>query len=511
MTGARFAEWLRTRPPRQRLGLAFAAGLVSALGLEPYALWPLTIAAVAVWALLIPAAPRARSALAIGWWFGFGHMLFGLRWIALAFSFQSAMPAWLGWVAVVLLSMVMAIYAAAAAGLAWRLGWTPLSRALALTGGWMLTEWIRGYLFGGFPWNPLGVVWLAVPSFAQAAAVVGGLGLSGLAVLAGCAMALSADGHRQAGNWLIATFALIWAGGQTYRWAAEPRDTTTRIEIVQANIGQSEKWDESKLYAHTRRYVTLSTVALARGPTLLLWPEAAVPYLLEEEPAPLAMISRQLGADDVLITGGLAANRNSSGEAISAHNSMFVVAPGSRLLGRYDKSELVPFGEYLPLRWLLEPLGISRLAPGGIDFLPGPGPRTLRLPGFPPVGPLICYEVIFSGHVVDHNDRPEWLLNASNDAWFSDAGAWMHLAQARLRAIEEGLPVARATPTGVSAVIDAHGVVRKKLGRDVAGVLTATLPGALPPTPFAQGGEAIPLGLALILLASAGFGYRRRT
>ncbi len=505
------SHWLATRLPVQRMGLAFAAGVASALGFEPYTLWPLTILAFAALALLIPAAPRLRSALAIGWWFGFGHMLFGLRWIALAFTFQAAMPAWLGWVAVALLAMLMAGYASAAAGIAWQLGWTPLSRSLALAGGWMLAEWLRGYLFGGFPWNPLGVVWLPLAGVAQAGAAIGALGLSGLMVLAGCAVALWLEGRQRAGATIVALIALTGMGGQLYLANARVADTTARLDIVQANISQSDKWDESQEAAHLQRYIDLSAAALAKGPGLLLWPEAAVPNLLEEEPEARAVLARQLPAGSLLLTGGLKAIRDSRGHAIGARNSVFVLSPRARLLGRYDKSRLVPYGEYLPLRPILEPLGVSRLVPGGIDFWPGPGPRTLRLPGYPPVGPLICYEVIASGHVVDRADRPAWLLNASNDAWFSDAGAWMHLAQARLRAIEEGLPVARATPTGVSALIDAHGVVRATLGRGKAGSLSVMLPGALPPTPFAMGGEGIPVGLALILLAGACFGYRRRT
>ena len=507
---ARIAGWLAARPPAQRMGLAFAAGLVSALGFAPYDLWPLTIIAVSAWALLIPSAPRMRSALAVGWWFGFGHMLFGLRWIALAFTFQAAMPAWLGWVAVTLLAALMAIYAAAAAGVAWRLGWTPVSRILALAGGWMIAEWLRGYLFGGFPWDPLGVIWMPVSGLSQAASVVGGFGLSGLLIGAGGAIALWLEGRQRAAATIVALIAAIGIAGQVYLGAATVNDTKARLVIVQANIGQSDKWDESKEAAHLQAYLDLSAPALTHGPALLLWPEAAVPNLLEEEPEARDMLARQLKPHDLLLTGGLAAIRDRSGDAVAARNSLFVVSPDARLLGRYDKSRLVPYGEYLPLRWLLEPLGISRLAPGGIDFLPGPGPRTLVLPGYPAVGPLICYEVIFSGHVVDEAHRPAWLLNASNDAWFSDAGAWMHLAQARLRAIEEGLPVARATPTGVSALIDAHGRVRATLARGKAGVLEVMLPGALPPTPFGRGGEAVPVGLAAILLAAAGLGRPKR-
>lgn len=497
------AGWFGGRSLRQRLGLAFVAGAVSALGFAPVEAWPLTIVALAAFILLLPAATRMKSALATGWWFGFGHMLVGLHWIAQAFDFQSNMPAWLGWVAVLLLSMLMAIYPAAAAGVAWRLGRTPLVRVLALAGGWMLAEWLRGYLFGGFPWNPLGVVWLPLIGFAQGAAVIGALGLSGATILVAGALVLALRGDRKIAGRIVGVAAACGIVGQLWIAEAAPPPTATRLHIVQPNIGQDEKWVEAAEELHLRRYLSLSAQALKRGPGLLLWPEAAVPDLLDEDVLARVRLAQALGRDGLLLTGALKAIRDMDGDAIAARNSLFVLDRQAQILGRYDKSRLVPFGEYLPLRDLLTPLGLSRLAPGSLDFWPGPGARTLHLPGYPPVGPLICYEVIASGHVVDRGDRPAWLLNASNDAWFSGAGAYMHLAQARLRAIEEGLPVARATPTGVSALIDAHGRVVATIGRGKMGTLSAMLPGALPPTPYAEGGETIPVLLALLLIAAA--------
>lgn len=496
-------DWLARRSPKQRLALGFGAGLVSALGFSPIDAWPLTLAGLAALLLLIPFATGTRNALALGWWFGFGHMLAGLYWIAQAFNFQDNMPAWAGWVAVVLLSKLMAIYAAAAAGIAARFR-APLARVLAFAGTWMLAEWLRGYLFGGFPWNPLGVVLLPLSPVAQAASLIGGLGLSGLvAVTAGAvAWVIGERGWRFPG-----AIVAVWAVTAAFGWLAlsHPTQLTgTRVHIVQANISQADKWREGEEERNLRRYLALSAEAKLDGkPGLLLWPEAAVIGLLDEEFITRLRLAQLLGPGDLLLTGGVKAIRNEQGRAIAARNSLFVIGPRGRILGRYDKNALVPFGEYLPLRDLMEAIGVARLAPGSLDFWPGPGPRTLRLPGFPAVGPLICYEIVRPGHVVARGDRPDWLLNASNDAWFSDAGAWMHLEQARLRAIEEGLPIARATPTGISAMIDARGRVLASLGRDKAGVLAADIPTALPPTPFARGGSAIPLTLALLLMLAA--------
>lgn len=505
-TRTRLADWLARRSPRQRLAFAFAGGAVSGLGFAPVDAWPLTLVGVAVLLLLLPHAARLRSALATGWWWGFGHMLVGLHWIAQAFNFQDNMPAWLGWVAVVLLSMLMAIYASAAAGVAWRLGRTPLSRALAFAGTWMLTEWLRGYLFGGFPWNPLGVVLLPLLPTAQAASLIGGLGLSGLVALVAAAIARLASEGRS-GLRFAGAMAVVLVAATAFGFVALSRDpgsTGTRVHIVQANIGQADKWRPDVEERNLRRYLDLSAEAKRDGrPGLLLWPEAAVIALLDEEPWVTRRLARLLGPGDLLLTGGVKVIRNERGRAIAAYNSLFVVNEQARLIGRYDKNALVPFGEYLPLRGLLEAIGVSRLAPGALDFWPGPGPRTLYLPGFPAVGPMICYEIVRPGHVVEPGDRPAWILNASNDAWFSDAGAWMHLEQARLRAIEEGLPIARATPTGVSAMIDARGQLLATIGRDRTGVLALDIPQALPPTPFARGGSAIPLTLALLLIAAA--------
>jgi apolipoprotein N-acyltransferase len=458
-------------------------------------------------------APRIRTALALGWWFGFGHMLVGLHWIAHAFNFQENMPAWLGWVAVVLLSMLMAIYPAAAAGVGWRLGRTPVARVLAFAGAWMLTEWVRGYLFGGFPWNPLGVVILPALATAQAASAIGGLGLSGLVVLIAGTLVMPFAGGRTARFFSGAIVALLVAATAlgVSALSGGARLTGARVHIVQANINQSEKWRPDAEERNLRRYIALSEAAKRDGePSLLLWPEAAVIALLDEEPWVRDRLARLLGPGDLLITGGIKAIRDESGRALAARNSLFVLDGDGDIRGRYDKSALVPFGEYLPLRPLMEAIGVSRLAPGALDFWPGPGARTIELPGFPAVGPMICYEIVRPGHVVEAGDRPAWILNASNDAWFSDAGAWMHLEQARLRAIEEGLPIARATPTGVSAMIDARGRVLATLGRDRAGTLSAELPATLPPTPFARLGSLIPLSLALLLLALAADASRRR-
>src|SRR6185295_15514147 len=200
--------------------------------------------------------------------------------------------------------------------------------------------------------------------------------------------------------------------------------------------------------------------------------------------------------------GGIAVFSKDGREISGAANSIFILGQGGRQVERFDKAHLTPYGEYLPMRPVLSAIGLSRLAPGDMDFTSGPGPRTIELPGWGKVGMQICYEIVFSGEVVDRRNRPDFIFNPSNDAWFGRWGPPQHLAQARLRAAEEGIPVIRSTPTGISAVIDARGQIVKSLAWRTAGVIDAELPQATPPTLFARFGNMIPLLLGFALLLS---------
>ena len=280
-----------------------------------------------------------------------------------------------------------------------------------------------------------------------------------------------------------------------------------RVHIVQPNIAQQDKWQKSFAERNFRRLTELTGPAEAE-PRLILWPEAAVPDYLEDEPWATRRLARLLGPRDLLMTGGVKIEWGKNDEAIGARNSMFVVDSRAQLIGRYDKAHLVPYGEYLPMRPILSAIGLSRLAPGDLDFWPGPGPRTFTLPGFGTVGVQICYEMIFSGQVLDATHRPDFLFNPSNDAWFGPSGPPQHLAQARLRAIEEDITVVRATPNGISAVIDPDGHLLASLDWHSAGAIEMRLPAAGPPTLFSMGGNIMPFLFAGLLLIAA-FAHRR--
>jgi apolipoprotein N-acyltransferase len=501
---------------------AAVTGIVSAFAFEPAGLWLLMPAAFAVLLWLLWQAKRLGHALAIGWLFGFGQFVVTLNWIATAFTFQTNMPAWLGWVAVVLVALYLAIFPALASGLAWRIGRrNETAMALALAGGWVVAEWLRSILFTGFPWNPAATALVPTPLL-SITPLIGTYGLSALTVLLGAAIWLGLRRRWIASALILLGAALLWLLPAS-RIPVDPQ-AAGPVRIVQPNIGQEEKWRPGFAEEAARRLEVVSTAPGGERPRLLFWPEAAVTDPLHDErggpPAEFARFERvraalSIAPGEYLLTGGIGI-RSSDGKSLSgATNSIFVLDSSGLIVARYDKAHLVPYGEYLPMRGLLSALGLSRLAPGDVDFDSGPGPRTLELPGWGRAGMQICYEIIFSGKVVDARDRPKFIFNPSNDAWFGSWGPPQHLAQARLRAAEEGLPVIRSTPTGISALIDARGQVVDQLGWRTAGVVDGVLPPpALVPTAFARFGNAIPLFLAALLLVGAialadGWRYRR--
>lgn len=518
--------------PRFTPILALLAGLASATGFAPWGLWPVTIGCFALLLHLVRTAPTLKRALFSGWLFGVGHFTVGLNWIAHAFTFQDAMPHWYGYGAVVLLSLYLAVYPAMAAGLAWRWGRDHAAAyVLTFAAAWIVTEWLRATMFTGFAWNPLSAIAYDLPT-ALYTRWVGTYGLSGLLIaFFGCwAIALHRVSIplRMLGKPSVATYfgkSMAYAAGVVALpialfmalplWRAPLPANGGLLRVVQPNIGQETKYDPAQDAVNFRKLAQLSGRPGAE-PRLLLWPEAAVPEYLDEEPYARARIASLLGASDILLLGATKRYRDEKmvggyleERTIGGRNSMYAMDAGGRLLRRYDKAHLVPYGEYLPMRPLLSAIGLSRLVPGDVDFWPGPGPQSYALPGFGKAGIQICYEIIFSGQVVDSANRPDFLFNPSNDAWFGSWGPPQHLAQARLRAIEEGIPVIRSTPTGISAVVDADGRVLASIPHQQAGSIETRLPPAHAPTLFSRLGNILPLLLA-VFLGALGVALRRR-
>lgn len=505
---------------------ALLLGALATTGFAPLACWPVTLLCVAAWMWLIHDAATLRRTLLRGWLFGVGHFFVGNFWMQQAFTFQDAMPHWLGYGAVAIAAMYLAIYPMLAAGLAWRLA-SPRAVGAADTAphhgfvlvfgaAWISTEWLRSTLFTGYPWNPMGVIW--VPTFvAGLAAAIGTYALSGVTImLAGLLLPSTWRAWR-----FSALLVLLFMAQPLFMLSLRAAPTAPRntpdphVRIIQPNLGEEER--------PTDDYAENNLAAIERllgrpgpNPRLIVWPEGALRYLIEDGyparyywRAPPDEIRRRiashLGPHDVVLAGGNALKFGADGTVSRVTNSVFALDARGAILGRYDKAHLVPFGEYLPMRPLLSTIGLQRLVPGDLDFDPGPGPGAITLPGFGQVGMQICYEIIFSGQTVDEAHRPALLFNPSNDSWYGSWGPPEHLAQARLRAIEEGLPILRATPTGISAIIAADGSVLASVPLGQAGAIERPLPAPFGPTLFARIGNmaALIVAAAMLLLAVA--------
>jgi apolipoprotein N-acyltransferase len=520
----------------RRLGIAFLAGSLSVLAMAPFFLWPVLFVTLPVLVWLIDGAARPASgapsfwtrpavrAATAGWWFGFGYHLFGLFWVGEAFLVEADKFAWLLPFAVTLLPAGLALFTALAAGSA-RLYWPAGALrivVLAITLG--LTEWLRGHVLTGFPWNVLGYALTWPLPMMQSAAFVGVYGLTLLAVLIFAAPLVLVAGNAAGGGakralWLapaIATLPLLLLYGLgAWRLAGEraPMLEGVRIRIVQASVDQRDKWRPEKQGEIFRDQLELSRRDASghrddlAGITHLIWPEAAMPFLPLEHPEALAAIGDLLPNGTQLITGALRLKQpvaTRAGGSLEGYNSLMVFADRGNLETVYDKIHLVPFGEYLPFQSTLESIGLEQLTRWRGGFLVGPEPRPLlTIPGLPPVAGLICYEAIFPSAIVEGAQRPGLLINVTNDGWFGDTtGPWQHFHQARVRAVEEGLPLVRSANNGVSAVIDGHGRVLSMLALNQRGVIDSAVPSALVPPPYARLGDWPFVALVLVLTAS---------
>jgi len=522
---------------------AIALGAIAACGFQPLALWPLTLMAMAC---LIELAARAHGwqfAALIGWLFGIGHFTLGNNWIATAFTYQANMPHWLGWIAVVLLSLYLAVYPMLATLSAWL-----LARRFVLAGSgrlmpwfglvfipcWIISEWLRSWVFTGFAWNPLGIVLLGgydAQGLALVAPWLGTYGLSGAAV--GLAALLRTfvrrtiyrKGAARLGFAVGAAVlvALVTAGMCVPLRNLPPPRGAIAFTLVQPDIRQEVLDDPRHFESHFIKTARLTLPRQYGQERIVFWPESGVPdYLRDGYPdyhyvqmtyaadpvKARRRIGQVIGPRSLLLTGAVDLVME-NGDAVAARNSITAIDDRGNILAGYAKAHLVPYGEYLAMRWLLEPLGATRLVPGALDFWAGPGPRSYDFGRWGKAGMQICYEIVFSGQVVDRRDRPDYIFNPSNDGWFGSWGPPQHLAQARLRAIEEGLPVLRATTTGISAVIDADGIVRQHIPRHVAARLDGRIPPAHAATLFARLGNALPLAWATVLLVISLVAMRR--
>jgi apolipoprotein N-acyltransferase len=497
-----------------RFVLALGIGLLSALAFEPYNLFPLLLLSLALLVLLLDGAqaqPRpVRKAALIGWAYGFGQFAGGLYWIAYAFLVDPLGHAWQIPFVALIVPGGLALFIAGACAAYVALRRDGYARVFAFAACYAVAEWLRGHILTGFPWNIAGYAWGASLAILQSVSIVGVYGLTLLTVLFGASLALLCERDRRnlaVSAALTVLFVALWIFGGV-RLATTPTQTVpgVRLRIVQPNVPQNEKYAAGLRAAHWRELVSLSLTKSAIAPTHIIWPEAAPPFLLANEPAALDDIAL-LTHNTTLITGAVRAERAPDGKVI-AHNSVYIFAHGGKLIGTYDKFHLVPFGEYVPFPKLLHALGVDRLVNQPGSFASGDGPHTYQIPGAPSAGPLICYEILFSDEVTQADNRPQWFVNVTDDSWFgpaSSSGPYQHLLIARARAIEEGLPIARSANTGISAMIDALGRVTAHLEVDQFGVIDAPLPIALrSSTLFARIGNG---GFLLLLVVICFIGF----
>jgi apolipoprotein N-acyltransferase len=560
------AERVRRLRGWRRRGAAFAAGAASVLAMPPCFAWPVLWVTLPVLVWLIdgvswygePSAPSAATpslsdlsdldrragarprsqgvrrwyehpaiaAAEIGWWFGFGYFVPGLFWVGEAFLVEAETFAPLLPFAVTLLPAYLALYWGAGAGLAACLWSRGPQRVLWLSLALSAAEWARGHALSGFPWNTLGYALTYPLALMQSAAVLGIYGLTLIAflifalppVLWGEPTAAKAPRRRAAFALALALvpIAVLGLAGQV-RLALAPHATVPgiKLRIVQPSVSQREKWRPENQQRIFFDHLALSATdpsgnidGLA-GVTHVIWPEAAMPFLPLDHPEARASIGRALPPGTFLITGALRADPAPAGAPRPRRyfNSMLVFGAEGSLVASYDKAHLVPFGEYLPLQPLLEAIGLRQLTRlrGGFDVGPTPRP-LLNIPRLPPAAPLICYEAIFAAAVVEGNERPGLLLNVTNDGWFGDTtGPRQHLHQARVRAVEEGLPLMRAANNGISAAVDPYGRILARLDLDARGTIDVGLPTALAPPPYARLGDLVFLGLWLVGAVAATF------
>jgi apolipoprotein N-acyltransferase len=501
------------RPKWQARLLAFGLGVLYVGAQAPLFLWPTALIALTGLVWLLDGAAKTtgpkRAGAFIGWYFGFGQFLAGMYWIGSAFLERGAAYVPLMPFAVLALAAGLALFWMLGGLICLRLWSRDNSRVLVFALVFFAMEWLRGHIFTGLPWNLPGLIWPAGGIVSQTASWAGVWGLSLFTLFAFSAPAAltwsrnGAVGRAIPSGLAFLLFAVLFGSGLSRLADAEDKMVpNVRLRVIQAQIDQSEKWDPANEQKVIDQYLDLSSAPGLARITHLVWPEGALPILLLERPDVLEQMAVRFADGPVLLTGATRREVGDNNEILFRNSlvALSFVRGNPALEMVYDKHHLTPFGEYLPFGRQLAASGIKALTPLGGGFTPGPEAVVTPIPQAPMGAPQICYEAIFSGFTPNTPDRPEWIINVTNDSWFGPtSGPWQHVQQARYRAIEQGVPVVRSASSGISGVIDAY-------GRQVAGApsgtnafIDAQLPKALPGTVFASfSGLAVFLWLALV-------------
>jgi apolipoprotein N-acyltransferase len=500
----------------RRRSIAFIAGALSALAMAPFSAWPVLFLTFPVLVLLIDGiASRGWNGLIaaadIGWWFGFGYFLAGLYWLGYAFLVDAATFGWLLPFAVLGLPAILAIYTALGVVLARLLWQRGATRILALAVCLTAMEWLRGHAFTGFPWNAFGYALAEPLALAQAASVFGlwGLTFIAIAVCASPATLIDQDAKKRRPLLPFALAALTLAalaGFGAVRLMLTPTQLVdgVHLRIMQPNLQQDVRFNYAAKQEVVERYLALSARPGLDQVTHLIWPESPFPFFLTREADAFAQIAQGLPQNTFLFTGAMRLADPDNPAQSGVYNSIYVIDHQASIRAVYDKVHLVPFGEYLPFEDLLERIGLQTLTEQRGGFLAGDRHRLITVPGAPSALPLICYEIIFPGELRSSEERPGWIVNVTNDGWFGNSsGPYQHLQQARVTAIEQGLPLVRAANTGISAVVDPVGRIVGFLPLASEGVLDAPLPRSIGAPIYARFGDAPAAALVLIAFVFA--------
>ncbi len=499
----------------RRKAFAFALGVMAVLALPPFFIVPLLIPAFVGLYWLIDGTPKQR-AFWDGWWWGWGYYMAGLYWFCIALLTEPDKFAWAIPFALFGLTGVIAIYCGIACWIAAHSRLRGAANIFIFSVVWMCVEFARGHLFSGFPWNLAGYSFAASDSALQLASLIGIYGLTWAAVFLATLPALFRGARKPALVACAIAYGILIIGTGWGAWRLHEADQIpdseryvdgVMLRLVQANIAQHHKWDPKLQMKGLQEYIALTHSQSLEKVTHIIWPETAVPYIVEENSTIARMLGHITPMDKLLITGALRAD--GKGSEWNIYNSLVAIDPRGIIVGRYDKHKLVPFGEFLPFRsiiparWLL-PVGTK-------DFDAGPGVQTLYWPGLPELSPLICYEAIFPDEVASALRRPEFLLNVTNDAWFGlSTGPYQHFTMARMRAAEQGLPLVRVANTGISAVTDAYGRIQGEIGLGEKGILDIRLQKPQPSATTYSKGKNIFL-LILVIAAFVLTLYKQKT
>ena len=462
--------------------LAAVCGAAAVAAMPPYFCFPILFA---VWAIFFKLLQRARGfkqAFAIGYWFGFGFFAVGFNWVAQALALDLPRLGWLIPLAFVGSGMFFGLFAAFPACLC-SFCRGIYGRIVAFAAWWCIFEWLRSFILTGFPWNLMGTTLAFSDAGIQLASVAGAYGLS-LAVILFTALPAAIFIATNRGQALLTNLIclsllamLIWGFGYWRLDRSEPSaPSNLGIRIVQPAIAQQLKWQEKALWQNLEQYINLSQQNLPQDTKLVIWGETANPFPLAFEAGQARRLAAAAPHNGYLITGSLDYTFDDESQDWQPINGLLAIDNTGNVAARYAKSHLVPFGEYIPLRGLL-PAGLRTVTNFIADFAAGDGRKTIRVPEIPPFGALICYEVIFPAEIVDPKDRPQWLINLTNDGWYGlSSGPYQHLVAARLRAVEEGLTIARAANSGISALINPYGQIEQNLALRQRGYVDFYLP-----------------------------------